>query len=45
MDTVGSGKGDVSIPGGLKDVSRDGNAGLTLDMSATPEQRERFINE
>ncbi len=27
------------------DVSRDGEAGLTLDMSSTPEQTRQFINE
>ena len=45
MDTFGSGMGDTKIPGGMLDVSRDGEAGLTLNMTATPEQRERFINE
>ena len=45
MDTVGTGMGDVKIPGGILNVSRDGEAGLTLNMTATPEQRERFINE
>jgi hypothetical protein len=45
MDTVGTGMGDVNLPGGVKDVSRDGSSGLTLDMTATPQQRERFINE
>jgi hypothetical protein len=29
----------------MLDVTRDGEAGLTLNMTATPEQRERFINE
>jgi len=45
LDTVGSGAGEVKIPGGMLNVSRDGEAGLTLNMTATPEQRERFINE
>ena len=45
MDTFGSGMGEVKVPGGMLDVSRDGEAGLTLNMTATPEQRERFINE
>lgn len=42
---VGSETGMTKIPGGILNVSRDGEAGLTLDMTATPEQRERFINE
>ncbi len=37
--------GIANIPGGILDVSRDGEAGLTLNMTATPEQRENFINE
>lgn len=45
MDTVGTGMGDAKIPGGMLDVTRDGESGLTLNMTATPEQRERFINE
>jgi len=41
--SVGSETGikDVNI----QDVSQSGNAGLTLSMTATPQQRERFINE
>jgi hypothetical protein len=27
------------------DVSRDGESGLTLDMTSTPEQTRQFINE
>ena len=42
---VGSETGIAQISGGMLDVSRDGEAGLTLNMTATPEQRERFINE
>lgn len=42
---VGSQTGIAQIPGGMLDVSRDGDAGLTLNMTATSEQRERFINE
>lgn len=45
MNTVGSGTGEAKIPGGMLDTSRDGESGLTLNMTATPEQRERFINE
>lgn len=43
--SVGSETGIAKIPGGMLDVSRDGEAGLTLNMKATPEQRESFINE
>jgi hypothetical protein len=43
LDTVGSGAGEVSVS--IQDVSKDGEAGLTLNMTATPQQRERFINE
>jgi hypothetical protein len=42
-ESVGSETGVVSAP--MLDVTRDGEAGLTLNMTATPEQRERFINE
>jgi hypothetical protein len=42
---VGSQTGIAQIPGGILDVSRDGEAGLTLNMTATPQQRESFINE
>lgn len=28
----------------VNDVSNDGKSGLTLNMSATPEERQRFIN-
>jgi hypothetical protein len=45
INSVGSGLGMKDIPGGMLDVSRDGEAGLTLNMTATPDQRERFINE
>ena len=44
-EAVGSSTGVTSIPGGMLDVSTDGEAGLTLSMTATPEQRESFINE
>jgi hypothetical protein len=33
------------VPVTVVDVSTDGEAGLTLNMTATPDQRERFINE
>jgi hypothetical protein len=42
---VGSETGIVGISGGMLDVSTDGESGLTLNMTASREQRERFINE
>ena len=45
LNTVGTALGEKDIPGGVQDVSRDGESGLTLNMTATPQQRERFINE
>ena len=33
------------VPVSLIDVSSQGNAGLTLGMTATREQREEFIEE
>lgn len=42
---LGSSSGITEIPGGILDVSRDGESGLTLNMTATPEQRTSFINE
>jgi hypothetical protein len=42
---VGSETGIVAINGGMLDVSTDGESGLTLNMTANREQRERFINE
>jgi len=42
-ESVGSETGIVSAP--MLDVTRDGEAGLTLNMTATPEQRTSFINE
>lgn len=44
-EAVGSSAGIAEIPGGILDVSRDGESGLTLNMTATPEQRTSFINE
>ena len=44
-EAFGSQTGIANIPGGTLNVARDGEAGLTLNMTATPEQRERFINE
>jgi len=29
----------------IVDASRDGESGLTLDMTSTPEQTRQFINE
>ncbi len=43
-ESIGSETGIANIPGGILDVTRDGEAGLTLNMSATSEQRERFIS-
>jgi hypothetical protein len=42
-ESVGSETGVVGVS--INDASRSGEAGLTLGMTATPEQRERFINE
>jgi hypothetical protein len=42
-ESVGSETGIVSAP--ILDVTRDGEAGLTLNMTSTPEQTRRFINE
>lgn len=41
-ESVGSTTGVVPVT--ITEVSRDGEAGLTLNMSATSEQRERFIS-
>ena len=42
-ESVGSTTGVVPVT--ITEVSRDGEAGLTLNMTATPEQRTSFINE
>ena len=42
---IGSESGITQIPGGMLDVTRDGEAGLTLNMTATQQERTRFINE
>lgn len=42
-ESVGSETGIVSAP--MLDVTRDGEAGLTLNMTSTPEQTRQFINE
>jgi len=44
-ESLGSETGISNIPGGILDVSRDGEAGLTLNMTSTPEQTRQFINE
>jgi hypothetical protein len=44
-ESLGSESGIVNIPGGILNVSRDGDAGLTLNMTSTPEQTRQFINE
>ena len=43
-EAFGSETGINAIPGGILNVSTDGEAGLTLNMTATPQQRERFIS-
>ena len=42
-ESVGSEKGVINAP--MLDVTRDDESGLTLNMTATQEQRTRFINE
>jgi hypothetical protein len=42
-ESVGSTKGVTPVT--VVDVSRDGDSGLTLSMSSTPEQTRQFINE
>jgi hypothetical protein len=44
-ESVGSETGIAKIPGGILDVSKDGESGLTLKMTATQKQRTSFINE
>lgn len=44
-ENFGSEKGMADIPGGMLDVSRDGESGLTLNMTASQQERTRFINE
>ena len=42
-ESLGSETGIVAV--NITDVSRDGESGLTLDMTSTPEQTRQFINE
>jgi len=42
-ENLGSESGMASIS--IVDASRDGQSGLILDMTATPEQTRQFINE
>ena len=42
-EAVGSEAGIIQVV--VTDVSRDGESGLTLSMSSTPEQTRQFINE
>jgi hypothetical protein len=42
-ESVGSTTGITPVA--VTDVSRDGEAGLTLNMTSTPEQTRQFINE
>jgi len=44
-ESVGSESGINMISGGILNVSTDGDAGLTLSMTSTPEQTRQFINE
>jgi len=44
-ENFGSETGMTKIPGGILDVTRDGEAGLTLNMTASQQERLRFINE
>jgi hypothetical protein len=44
-DKFGSETGMSKVPGGILDVTRDGEAGLTLNMTASQQERLRFINE
>lgn len=41
-ESVGSKTGIVPAP--IIDVSRDGESGLNLSMTSTPEQTRQFIN-
>jgi hypothetical protein len=43
IDSVGSASGMSSA--NIVDTTSQGESGLTLDMTATASQRERFINE
>ena len=42
-ETLGSTMGGTQA--NIVDVSRDGESGLTLNMTSTPEQTRQFINE
>jgi hypothetical protein len=42
-ESLGSETGIASV--NITDVSRDGESGLTLGMTSTPEQTRQFINE
>ena len=42
-ESVGSTTGIIPVT--VTDVSKDGEAGLTLNMTSTPEQTRQFINE
>lgn len=43
INSVGMGLGMTPVT--IEDVTSQGNSGVTLSMTSTPEQRERFINE
>jgi hypothetical protein len=42
-ESVGSEAGIIPVV--VTDVSRDGESGVTLSMTSTPEQTRQFINE
>ena len=42
-EALGSETGIVPVT--ITDVSRDGDSGLTLNMTSTPEQTREFIND
>jgi hypothetical protein len=42
-EALGSSTGIIPVT--VTDVSTDGEAGLTLSMTSTPEQTRQFINE
>ena len=42
---VGSSTGIANIQGGVLDVSRDEESGLTLNMTASQQEGTEFINE
>ena len=43
LNSVGSQLGQTPVS--IQDMTSQENSGVTLSMTATPEQRERFVNE